>query len=185
MPLPRLVGCGLRMTRTSENTVSAAHFPCLLPFATYVSQVAASAILPHSKLISAPFLCRKSVPISPTASVGRGHTKNIWSNFCSPNVKETSWRPFTSRVSPVTPKGFREVSIKSLRDTPGWSIDTLEPASTIRRRHLPSISNVMDGAPCSSRTAIVGFPTAFSGTPRWSELSPLSPLTRFPSWVFL
>jgi hypothetical protein len=147
--------------------------------------VAASATLLHSELISAPVLSRKSVPISPAASVGRGHTKNICSNFCLPNVKETSCRPFISSVSPVPPKGLREVSLVSFRDTPGRRIDTLGPVSTIRRRHFPSISNVIEGAPCSSRTAMLVFPTAFSGTPRSSELSPLSPLTRFPSLVFL
>jgi len=143
--------------------------------------VAASATLLHSELISAPVLSRKSVPISPAASVGRGHTKNICSNFCLPNVKETSCQPFTSSVSPVTPNGLREVSLKSLRDTPGWSIDTLEPLYKIRRRHFPSISNVIKGVPCSRRTVMLVLPTAFSCRPRWSELSPLSPLTRFLS----
>ena len=146
--------------------------------------VAASATLLHSELISAPVLSRKSVPISSAASVGSGHTKNIWSNFSPPNVKENSCRPFTSRVSPVTPKSLREVSLNSLRDTPGWSIDTLEHVSTIRRRYFPSASNVKVGAPCSNRTAIVGFPISFSRTPRWSALSPLSPLSRFPDLVF-
>ena len=106
------------------------------------------------------------------------------SNFRPPRVEETSCRPLTSRFSPITPNGLREMSLKSLRDTPGWSIHTLEPVSTISRRHFPSISNVMEGAPCSNRTAILGFSTAFSWAPRLSELSPLSPLNRFLDLVF-
>ena len=108
----------------------------------------------------------------------------MWSNFRPSSVKETCCRPLTSRDSPVTPNGLRELSLKSLRDTLGWSIDTLEPVSTIRRCHFPSISNVIEGVPCSNKTAISGFPTAVSGAQRWSELSPLSPLTRFPGNIF-
>ena len=59
----------------------------------------------------------------------------------------------------------------------------LEPVSTTRRRTVPSISNVIEGARRNNRTATLGFPT-FSGTPSGSELSPLSPLTRFRDLAF-
>ena len=137
--------------------MSAARFPSYSLFTTGAYLTAASAILPHSKLISSPVLSKKSVPISPVASVGRGHTKNLLSYFCLPSVKET----------------------------PGWSIDTLEPVSTIRRCHFPSNSNVREEVLCSNKTAISGIPNAFSGMPRWSEPSSLSPLTRFPDSGFL
>ena len=109
----------------------------------------------HPKLISAPLLSTISTPISLAASLDRGHTKNMVEIMSSQRKRNQLSALFTSMVYPVTPKGLREVSFRSLRDNPGWSINKLEPVSTIRRRQFPSISNV-EGAPYS-RTAIVGF----------------------------
>ena len=128
---------------------------------TGASLLAGGAILPHSKVISEPALSKKSVPFSTAASVGSGRNKNLWSIFRPPRVKETSCLSLTSRDSPVNPKSQREMSLNCLRDTPGWSRETLEHVSSIRHRHFPSTSNMIAGAPCFHRTAIVGFPTAF------------------------
>ena len=76
-----------------------------------------------------------------------------------------------------------DVALTSLCDTPGWSIETLDPVSTIRRFASPSISNETVEEPCSSRTETVDLSTAFPWVSRWRELPSLSPLNRFPgSW---
>jgi len=62
----------------------------------------------------------------------------------------------------VTPYGFTEVHRISLRDTPGWSIEIFEPVPKIRSRCTPSISAVIVGVPCSSKTEAVGLLTALS-----------------------
>jgi len=88
------------------------------------------------------------------------------------------------RASPVTPYGFMDVALTPICDTPDWSIETLDPVSRIRRFGSPSISNETVGDPCSSRTEAVGLSTAFPWMLRWRELPSLSPLTRFPGYVF-
>jgi hypothetical protein len=55
-----------------------------------------------------------------------------------------------------------DVAFTPLCETPGWSIETLDPVPTIRRFGSPSISNKTVGEPCSSRTETVGLSTAFS-----------------------
>ena len=137
---------------------------------------------PHSKFISVPVLSRKSVPSRPSASVGSGHTKNVWSNFRPPRTKETCCWLLMFRASPVTPYGFMDVALTPLCDTPGWSIETLDPVSTIRR--FGSLSPMRVGEPCSNRTETVGLSTAFPWVSRWRELPSLSPLNRFPGYVF-
>jgi len=99
--------------------------------------------------------------------------------FSQPKRNELS--AFYIEVFPVKQNGFRELSLISNRDVPGWGIGTLELVSRIRRCHFPTISNVREGAPGFSRTAMLVFATAFSGKPRFSEVSPLSPHTRLPS----
>ena len=119
----------------------------------------------------------------PSASVGIGHTRNVWSNFRPSKTKETCCWPLMFRASPVNPYGFMDVALTSLCDTPGWSIETLDPVSTIRRFGSTSISNETVGKPCSSRTETVGLSTAFPCVSRWRELPSLSPLNRFHgSW---
>ena len=139
---------------------------------------------PHSKFISAPVLCRKSVPSRPFASVGIGHTKNVCFNFRPSKTKETCCWPRMFRASPVTPYVFMDVALTSLCDSPGWSIETLDPALTIRRSGSPSISNERVVEPCSSRTETVGLSTAFPWVSRWRELPSLSPLNSFPGYGF-
>jgi hypothetical protein len=84
-----------------------------------------------SKLTMAPASYKKSAPIRPAASVGSWHTKNVCLNSFPPSAKVTVWRPLTSRVFPVTPKGFKGVTFMSLLDTPGFYMDALEPVSTM------------------------------------------------------
>jgi hypothetical protein len=67
-------------------------------------------------------------------------------------VKETNCSPFISRVFPITPYGFTEVTPTSPGDMPGYIIDALEPVSKIRRLAIPSISTEIVGAPSSNRT---------------------------------
>jgi len=52
--------------------------------------------------------------------------------FLSSQHKRNQMLALYIQGSPVTPKGLSEVSLKSLHDTPGWNIDTLEPVSRIR-----------------------------------------------------
>ena len=61
---------------------------------------------------------------------------------------------------------------------------TLDPVSTIRLFGSPSTSNETVGEPCSSRTETVNLSTAFPWMMRWREPPCLSPLTRFPGYVF-
>jgi hypothetical protein len=117
------------------------------------------------------------------ASEGRGHTKNIWSNFRPPSVKETSCRLLCPWLL-LSLRRVLEEPRTSMRDTPGWSIDTFEPMSKIRRLALLSISSATEGATCSNKSELMGLPTAFSGMLRWSELSPLSPPIRFLNILF-
>ena len=88
------------------------------------------------------------------------------------------------KASPVTPYGFMDVALTSLCDTPGWSIETLDPVSMIRRFGSPSISNETVGEQCFSRTENVGLSTAFPWVSRWRELPSRSPLNRFPGYGF-
>jgi len=144
----------------------------------------ANSNFPHSTFISVPVLSRKSLPMRPSASVGSGHTKNVWSNFRPPRIKETCCWPLMFRASPVTPYGFMDVALRPVCDTPGWSIETLDPVSTIRRFGSPSISNETVREPCSNRTETVGLSTIFAWVSRWRELPSLSSLNRFPGYVF-
>jgi hypothetical protein len=66
-------------------------------------------------------------------------------------------------------------------DTPGWSIETLEPVSRIKHLDTPSICTEMVGVPCPNdiETEIM---TAFSGALGRKELSSFTPLTRFPDY---
>jgi len=149
----RHVGRGLHPNHTSENTVSVKRFPCETLFSSGALSNAASSTLPHSKLISAPFFSVKSLYHS-RCFRGEGTYQKHWSNIRPASVIDTCCRPLTSTVSPVKPKRRSVVSLKYLRNTPSWSINTSEPVSTIRCRHFPSISNVIEGAPCSNRTAV-------------------------------
>jgi len=139
---------------------------------------------PRSKFISAPVLSRKSVPSRQSASVVIRHTRNLWSNFRPSKTKETCCWPLMFTAFPVTPYAFMDVALTSLCDTPGWSIETLDPVSTMRRFGSPSISNETVGKPCSSRTETVGLSTAFPWLSRWRELPSLSPLNRFSGSCF-
>jgi hypothetical protein len=85
-----------------------------------------------------------------------------------------------SRVFPVTPYGFAEVTLTSPVDMPGCIIDTLEPMSKMRRLAIPSISTEIAGAPNSNRTETENVLTALSVVARWKELSSFAPLISFP-----
>ena len=170
----------LRPVFLSGNTVSAARSTRATLHVVDSSSAAHSANFPVLKFMSAPVFSKKSPPKTPAASVGSGHTKNEWTNFRPPSVKVTSCWPLQLKGSSVTPKGFRAKSFIWLDDTPGWSIDTFEPVSTISGLALPSISIVMEGAPSSNRSELVGFSTTFPWVLKWGELSHLSPLVRFP-----
>jgi hypothetical protein len=141
---------------------------CFAKVVAYVlgsSAVADRVNFPFSKLISTPVLSRESIPMIPAASVGRGPTKKVWSNFRPPNVRVTNCWPSMFTISPVTPYGFRVESLITLRETPGWRIDTLDPVSTIRRLARPSISSATEGASCSKMSDTVGLSTTFLGLP--------------------
>ena len=53
---------------------------------------------------------------SPAATIGSGHTKNLWPNYRSPKPSETV-RPFNSRDSPVTPWGQSGIPYTGFRNT--------------------------------------------------------------------
>jgi len=138
-------------------------------------------ILPHSKSTTAPVSYIKSVPNRPAVSVGSSHTKNVCLNLLLSNAKETDCRPLMSSASPVTPYGFKLVTLTSLFDTPGCSIETFEPVSNINLLIVPSIFTNTEGVPHSNNTETVGVVTALPGEQRWKELSSFTPSRRFPN----
>jgi hypothetical protein len=137
-------------------------------------------ILLRSKSRVAPASSKKSVPNRPAASVGSARTKNLWLYSRPSNSKVTDCRPFISRASPVTPYGFREVTLTSLFDTRGWSIKTLEPVSTRRLLVTPMFTNT-EGVPHSDRTETDRIVATFSGEPRRKELPAFTPLLQDPA----
>ena len=101
--------------------------------------------------------------------------------MCGPPIsRETYCLPFTSRTSPVTPKGFRAVTLTSLFDMPGCNIETVYPVSTIKFLSSPSMRTVIERAPCSTAIGTWGLLTAFSEGKRREELSLFTPLCHFP-----
>ena len=93
-----------------------------------------------------------------------------------------------SRAFPVPPCGLELVTLASLLDTPGCSIETFETVSNISHRILPSIFTNSGGVPHSSNIVIVGIVTVLSVERRWKELSSftsslLFPKSELPSWL--
>ena len=64
------------------------------------------------------------------------------------------------------PYCFTVVTLTSLLDTPGWSINTLDPGSKIKCLDTFSISTEIVGVPCSDDIETEDFTTAFSGALR-------------------
>jgi len=86
-----------------------------------------------------------------------------------------------SRASPVIPYGFKLVTLTSLLDTPGCSIETFEPVSNISLLNFPSIFTNTEGVPHSNNIESVGVVTSLPGERRWKELSSFTPSPRFPN----
>src|SRR5215469_14501631 len=180
----RRVSCclswGLRSALPLVNTVSAVCSARETLHARGTLPMSEKDISLHSKFTTAPVFSRKSVPRRPAASEGREHTRNAWVYSRPFSEKETDCNPFISSICPVTPCGFAAVILTSLCDTPGWSIDTLEPVSKIKRLGTPSISTETVGVPCSNVIETEEVVTALSGALGWEELSSFAPFTRFP-----
>jgi hypothetical protein len=155
---PNRLRWGLGNAFLPVNTMSTARFDRGTPYACRAVSATVIVIFPASRLRWAFVLCRKSIPSSPAASVGRGHTKNSCSKSCPPNLKETVCWPLISRFYPDTPRGSRGESFILARDTPGWSIETFDPVSSTKRLARPSTSNQTVGVACSTSIETV---TAF------------------------
>jgi len=84
---------GLQPISCSGNTVNAARSADMLLHALGALHLPANDNFTRSKFISAPVLSRKLVSSRPSASVGSGHTKNVWSNFRPPRTKEACCWP--------------------------------------------------------------------------------------------
>ena len=76
------------------------------------------------------------------------------------------------------------MTLTSLFDTPGCSIDTLDPVSNIKRLVTPSISTEIEGLSCSNDIGTVRSLTAFSRVVRWKELLFSTSPSRFPNPLF-
>lgn len=68
----------------------------------------------------------------------------------------------------------------SLLDTPGFSIDTFDPVSTMSLLLVPSMSTTKKGVPRSNSIGTDFSSTAFLGVTRRQELS-FTPRRRFPN----